>query len=49
MQTKIEVLEELNHSLRNRDKMKDDVISHLSDELVAITARLQELKRQITI
>ena len=38
------------HSLRNRDKMKDDAISHLSDQLVAITARLQELERiQITI
>ncbi len=35
--------------MRDRDKMKDDAIAHLSDQLVAITARLQELERkQIT-
>ena len=26
--------------------MKDDAIAHLSDQLVAITARLQELERK---
>jgi hypothetical protein len=36
--------------LRQRDKMKDDAIAHLSDQLVAITNRLQELeRRQITM
>jgi hypothetical protein len=48
IQTKVEELEQLNQSLRDRDKMKDDAIAHLSDQLVAITTRLQELeKRQI--
>ena len=49
IQTKVEGLEQLNQSMRERDKMKDDTISHLSDQLVAITGRLQELeRRQIT-
>lgn len=50
IQTKVDELEELNQSLRQRDKMKDDAIAHLSDQLVAITGRLQELeRRQITM
>ncbi len=50
IQTKVEELEQLNQSMRDRDKMKDDAIAHLSDQLVAITGRLQELeRRQITI
>jgi len=32
--------------MRDRDKMKDDAITHLSDQLVAITERLQELERR---
>jgi len=49
IQTKIEELEQLNQSMRDRDKMKVDAIAHLSDKLVAITTRLQELeRRQIT-
>jgi len=32
IQSKVEVLEEMNQSLRNRDKLKDDAIS---DQLVA--------------
>jgi hypothetical protein len=32
--------------MRDRDKMKDDAIAHLSDKLVAITERLQELERR---
>ena len=49
IQTKVEELEELNQSMRERDKMKDDAIAHLSDQLMAITGRLQELeRRQIT-
>ena len=46
IQTKVEELEELNQSLRQRDKMKDDAIGHLSDQLVAITTRLQEVERR---
>jgi hypothetical protein len=32
--------------MRNRDKMKDDAIAQLSDQLLAISTRLQELKRK---
>jgi hypothetical protein len=32
--------------MRDRDKMKDDAIAHLSDQLIAITSRLQELERK---
>jgi hypothetical protein len=42
-------VEELNQLLRQRDKVKDDAIAQLSDQLVAIPGRLQELeRRQIT-
>jgi hypothetical protein len=30
--------------MRNRDKMKDDAIAQLSDQLLAISTRLQELE-----
>jgi chromosome segregation ATPase len=46
LQTKLEELEQLNQSMRDRDKMKDDAIAHLSDQLVAIRGRLQELERR---
>ena len=32
IQTKVEELEQLNQSMRDRDKMKDDAIAHLSDQ-----------------
>ena len=46
IQSKIEELEELNQSFRERDKMKDDAIAHLSDQLMALTARMQHLERR---
>src|SRR4249920_4219688 len=46
IQSKVEQLEQLNQSMRDRDKMKDDAIAHLSDQLMAITSRLQELERR---
>jgi integrase len=50
IQSKVEELEQLNQSMRDRDKMKDDAIAHLSDQLVSLSARLQELeRRQITV
>jgi len=35
IQTKIEELEQLNQSMRDHDKMKDEAIAHLSDQLIA--------------
>jgi integrase len=46
IQSKIEELEGLNQSFRDRDKMKDDAIAHLSDQLMALTARMQDLERE---
>src|SRR5256885_6649678 len=51
IQSKVQELEDLNSSLRERDKVKDDAIAHLSDQLLAISTRLQELelKQQTTM
>jgi integrase len=46
IQTKVEELEMLNQSLRNRDKLKDDAIAQLSDQLMALSTRLQEVERR---
>jgi integrase len=51
IQSKVQELEDLNSSLRERDKVKDDAIAHLSDQLLVISTRLQELelKQQTTM
>ncbi|MFL6364269.1 MAG: hypothetical protein ACJ719_03555 [Nitrososphaeraceae archaeon] len=51
MQSKVEELGEINQSVRNLDKIKDDddAIAQLSDQLLAISTRLQELKRKQSI
>jgi hypothetical protein len=46
IQTKVEEMEEMDQSLRQRDKIKDDAIAQLSDQLVSLSARLQEIERQ---
>jgi hypothetical protein len=46
MQSKVEESEEINSSLRERDKVKDDAIAYLSDQLLAISTRLQELEQK---
>jgi hypothetical protein len=38
--------EELNQLLRQRDKVKDDAIIQLSDQLVALSVRLHEIERR---
>ena len=37
IQTKVKELEEQNQSLRQRDKVKDDAIAQLSDQLVSLS------------
>ena len=44
IQSKVEELEQLNQAMRDRDKMKDDAIAHLSDQLIALTARLDSIE-----
>jgi hypothetical protein len=46
IQTKVEELEMVNQSLRNRDKLKDDAIAQLSDQIMALSTRLQEIERK---
>ena len=46
IQAKIEELEFLNQSLRERDKTKDDSISMLADQIITLTERLKELERK---
>jgi integrase len=46
IQSKVQELEDLNSSLRERERVKDDAIAHLSDQLLAISTRLQELERK---
>jgi integrase len=44
--SKVNELEEVNQSLRERDRSKDDAIAMLSDQLITITDRLRELERK---
>ena len=44
IQTKIEELEQLNQSMRDHDKMKDEAIAHLSDQLIAIMEDYKNLR-----
>jgi hypothetical protein len=44
-QSKVQDLE-LNQALRNRGKMKDDAIAQLSDQVMALTAKMQEIERR---
>ena len=46
IQAKIEELEFLNQSLRERDKSKDDSLSMLADQIVNLTERLKDLERK---
>jgi integrase len=46
IQSKIEELEELNQSFRDSDKMKDDAIAHISDQLMALTMRMRDLEKR---
>ena len=43
IQTKIEELKELDQSLRQREKAKDDALVQLPDQLVSLSARLQKI------
>ena len=36
------------HNGRNRDKMKDDAIAQLSDQIMTLTARMHEIDRKET-
>jgi chaperonin cofactor prefoldin len=46
LHTKIEELQEINQVLREKDKMKEDVISNLSDKLMMLSERIDTLERK---
>jgi hypothetical protein len=46
IQSKVEELEALNQAMMNRDKLKDDAIAHLSDQLIVLTARLDSIEKR---
>jgi integrase len=46
IQSKVDELKELNQSLLERDRTKDDAIAQLSDQLMTLTVRLQEIERK---
>ena len=46
IQSKVDELEVINQSLRERDKVKDDALSQLSDQLMSLTAKIQEIERR---
>jgi integrase len=46
LQTKVEELQLINQSLKENDKVKDDVLAHLSDQLLVLSERIQQLERK---
>jgi hypothetical protein len=46
LQTKIEELQFINQSLRENDKVKEDALAHLSDQLLVLSERIQHLERK---
>ena len=46
LQTKIEELQIINQSLRENDKVKEDALAHLSDQLLVLSERIQQLERK---
>jgi hypothetical protein len=45
LETKIEELQDINQVLREKDKMKEDVIANLSDKLIVLSERLDAVER----
>jgi hypothetical protein len=45
LETKIEELKEINQVLREKDKMKEDVIANLLDKLIMLSERLDAIEK----
>jgi integrase len=48
LQTKIEELQIINQSLRENDKVKEDALANLSDQLLVLSERILQLERKQT-
>ena len=46
LETKIEELQLINQSLRENDNVKEDALAHLSDQLLVLSERIQQLERK---
>ena len=46
IQSKVDELEKLNQSLFDQDRTKNDAIAQLSDQLMTLTIRLQEIEKK---
>ena len=46
LQTKIEEIQIVNQTLRENDKVKEDALVHLSDQLLVLSERIQQLERK---
>gem|GEM_PF-1672872 len=46
IQSKVEGLKQLYRSMRDRDELKDNAIAQISDQLMALSTRLQEIERR---
>jgi hypothetical protein len=49
LQAKIEEFQLINQSLRENDKVKEDALAHLSDQLLVLSERIQQLERKQTL
>ena len=47
LETKIEELQDINQVLREKDKMKEDLVGNLSDKLTMFSERLDAVERSI--
>ena len=45
LETKVEELQDINQVLREKDKMKEDVIANLSDKLIMLSERLDAIEK----
>ena len=45
LDTKVEELQDINQVLREKDKMKEDIIANLSDKLIRLSERLDALEK----
>jgi hypothetical protein len=46
MQSRVDELEQLNQAMSDRDKLKDDAIAHLSDQLIVLTVRFDSIEKR---
>lgn len=46
LETKLEELQIINQSFKENDKVKQDALAHLSDQLLVVSERIQQLEKK---